>query len=40
MGWEDPDPADVVSLRGDSDWQAVRLRNDPNLAEEIRNYDT
>ena len=31
MGWEDPDPADVASLRGDSDWQALSSRYDPNL---------
>ena len=31
MGWEDPDPADVVSLRGDRDWMALRSRYDPNL---------
>ena len=30
MGWEDPDPADVVSLRTQSDWRNLRSRYDPN----------
>lgn len=31
MGWEDPDPADVVSLLGAKDWADLRGRYDPNL---------
>lgn len=31
MGWEDPDPADVVSLLGPEDWDDLRRRYDPNL---------
>ena len=31
MDWEDPDPVDVVSLRGGSDWMDLRSRYDPNL---------
>lgn len=30
MRWEDPDPADIVSLREQSDWQSLRERYDPN----------
>ena len=31
MDWEDPDPVDVVSLRGEGDWTDLRSRYDPNL---------
>lgn len=31
MGWEDPDPADVVPLTTQSDWDRLRSRYDPNL---------
>lgn len=31
MGWEDPDPADVVALLDDDDWDKFRERYDPNL---------
>jgi hypothetical protein len=31
VGWEDPDPAEVVPLLGDTDWDAFRLRYEPNL---------
>ena len=31
MGWEDPDPAEIVSLHQPSDWQNLRSRYDPNL---------
>lgn len=31
MGWEDPDPADVVSLLRTDDWENLRGRYDPNL---------
>lgn len=31
MGWEDPDPADVVALLDDDDWERFRERYDPNL---------
>lgn len=30
MGWDDPDPADVVVLASDSDWEGLRDRYDPN----------
>lgn len=30
MGWEDPDPADVVPLDSGSGWQNLRERYDPN----------
>lgn len=31
MGWEDPDPADVVPLRHASDWADLRGRYEPNV---------
>ncbi len=31
MGWEDPDPADVLALATDADWQALLDRYDQNL---------
>lgn len=31
MGWEDPDPADVVSLLGRKDWDELHRRYDPNF---------
>lgn len=31
MGWEDPDPADVVRLVAPVDWDRLRSRYDPNL---------
>lgn len=31
MGWEDPDPADVVRLVAPGDWDRLRSRYDPNL---------
>lgn len=33
MGWEDPDPADVVALQIDQDWKKLRSRYDPNLLD-------
>jgi hypothetical protein len=33
VDWEDPDPADVVPLRGQQDWDALRHRYDPNLLD-------
>ncbi len=33
MGWEDPDPADVVPLRDARDWDDLRRRYDPNLLD-------
>jgi hypothetical protein len=33
MGWDDPDPADVVPLQGQQDWDDVRHRYDPNLLD-------
>ena len=31
MGWEDPDPADVVPLLASQDWDDLRSRYEPNL---------
>lgn len=31
MGWEDPDPADVVPLLADGDWESLRSRYNPNV---------
>ena len=31
MGWEDPDPAEVVPLLTGQDWDVLRSRYDPNL---------
>jgi hypothetical protein len=33
MGWEDPDPADVVPLLSAPDWTGLRNRYDPNLLD-------
>lgn len=33
MGWEDPDPADVVPLHDAQDWDDLRSRYDPNLLD-------
>src|SRR4051812_16372580 len=33
MGWEDPDPADVVPLLAAQDWDDLRSRYDPNLLD-------
>ena len=31
MGWEDPDPAEVVQLLVDADWDELLDRYEPNL---------
>lgn len=31
MGWEDPDPADVVPLTSPGDWDRLRSRYEPNI---------
>ncbi len=33
MKWEEPDPADVISLRSGSDWDQLRRRYEPNLLD-------